>query len=367
MSKFGPRASLFAAAVSLAIGSGHLGMLFAGMMPALLESVIIWFVVTLILMFGGTELMSGGTNSENRAWRFYIMSVSLATALVPGLVISGILKSLIDTTWSIAIVGYTGITAPTAPIRFEHILATIMPLIAFQIYGHLRWGKSRRLRDVPKRDPIFKLILSPKDIGLPYSRSHAIAAIAAISIIASVGISSGALAGVAPEQLRDSDSDGVPDAEDDYPNLNGYDTKIIETNGTVTLQPGEYESIRFEFLEDSAAFEQECIVDIHVEGRAGIDWGLITLEQYQDYAEAPAKAPTEDKIRVDGDNVTLVEEAVFDYKDVTTQSTSEKLRWVEEGVLLIDYTEAATQPAATPVSVEYAFECRDKRILNNEN
>jgi hypothetical protein len=159
--------------------------------------------------------------------------------------------------------------------------------------------------------------------------------VVAAGLVALGGCSS--LAGSTPTATDrpDGDRDGVPDAEDDYPDNQFAAKRLKKLSDTVTLAPGEYEAYQFDAPDGKAL----VMYDILVTNEGGVD--ALVLE--------------------DGAFLSYKRDEEYAYVDSASAlnvGTAEIEKGVTEGeyVFVLDHTDDFTRPYANELEVDLEFE-----------
>lgn len=133
----------------------------------------------------------------------------------------------------------------------------------------------------------------------------------------------------------DSDRDGVPDAEDDYPDNQFAAKRLKRVSETVNLAPGEFEAYQF----DAPDGEALVMYDILVKNEGGVDALVMESDAFLSYKRDE-------------------EYRYVDSASVLNVGSAEIEKGVNEGryVFVLDHTKDFTRPYANELEVDLEFE-----------
>ncbi|WP_415379192.1 hypothetical protein [Halosimplex sp. TS25] len=144
-----------------------------------------------------------------------------------------------------------------------------------------------------------------------------------------------------PTDRPDSDGDGVPDDVDDYPNDDRRAFRSSSSEGTTTIEAGEFRAIGLTNTpQDSGEYVD---YDVAVEGEGTVDCLVFRREEYDAYEQGARDASPV---------------AAFSRTDVSEAHVVEQL---PEGqfIFSLDCTEQSTEPGRESVTVTYSIKMAD--------
>ncbi|WP_436925705.1 hypothetical protein [Halosimplex amylolyticum] len=144
-----------------------------------------------------------------------------------------------------------------------------------------------------------------------------------------------------PTARPDRDGDGVPDGADDYPDDGRRARRSSSSEGTTTIEVGEFEATALtNSPEASGGF---LAYDVTVDGEGTVDCLVFRREDYDAFAEGARDVPVV---------------SAFSRTDVSEAQVVEQLP-EGEFIFALDYTEQATGPSRESVTVTYTVEMAD--------